>query len=266
MENTMEVKADTSSRDDELLSAMLDGELDEVAAIALKERLAGEPQLAKRLATLRRADDQTRAMFATIDELPMPQGVIDLLAANGASEALPASNVISFPRRMIDRFASAPVAIAASVALAAGFFANRLFEGAPTAPASIAVLQAQTVPQGSAVYELLENNASAEPVDLADGATGRVLLTFADENGDWCRQLAIESNDASVQALACRRSGDWRSEVIAFGNPAAGAYQPASAAALAIISAAVDSRIGDRAALEADEERQLLNKQWLKKP
>lgn len=261
----MKVKADKGSRDDELLSALLDDELDDVAAAELTERLAREPQLAKRLESLRRADDETRAMFASIDEIPMPRGVTELLATNGAGKAVPASNVISFPRRMIDRFVNAPVAIAASVALAAGFFADRLFEGAPGAPAGIAMLQAQTVPAGSAVYELLENRASAEPVALADGATGRVLLTFADENGDWCRQLTIDGNAASVQALACRRAGAWRSEVIAFGNPAAGAYQPASAAALAIISAAIDSRIGDGAALEADEERQLVNNQWLKK-
>lgn len=262
----MEANNKFDARDDELLSAMLDGELDDTAADALTERLAREPQLALRLAALRGTDDATRALFARVDEMPMPQAVLDLLAANSANKAPQADNVIPFPRRVVDRFANAPVAIAASVALAAGFFADRLLDDAPDATTSIAALQARSVPQDSAVYDLLENAASAETVTLPDGSTGRVLLTFAAEDGSWCRQLSIENNAAAVAALACRRDGNWRNEVIAFGDPAGGSYQQASAASLAVIGSAVDRLLGDGAMLDATEEQELLKNQWHKKP
>lgn len=262
----MNDKIDPDVRDDELLSALLDGELDEQAADVLTERLAREPALARRLEALRSANADVRAMYASIDQLPMPQGVLDLLATNGSGDAARPDNVVAFPRRLMERFANAPVAIAASVAVAAGFFANQLLQQAPQPASELSALQARTVPAGSAVYELLEHNPSARDIAFGDGARGEVVLTFQDERGDWCRQLRIASDTTELQALACRRDGNWRNEVLSFGEPAASEYQQASAAASAVISSAIDRFIGDREPLGPAEEEQRIRDGWRKKP
>ncbi|MGB5247369.1 MAG: hypothetical protein WBN34_12540 [Woeseia sp.] len=260
----MEPNQGFATRDDELLSAMLDGELDDAAADALTERLAREPALVKRLEAMRGADASVRSLFAKVDDLPMPQGIVDLLAANSAQATKPAATVIPFPRRMIERFATAPVAIAASVALAAGFLVDRLLEETPTTATGIEALQARTVAQDSAVFELLENGRSATAITLPDGSTGRVLLTFAAEDGAWCRQLSVDSASASVQALACRRNGTWQNEVLAFAEPAGGEFMPASAATLAIVGSAVDRMLGNGEPLDAAAENDILQNGWKK--
>ena len=257
------------TKDDELLCALLDNELSPADADALTERLAREPALAQRLEALRSADDNVRELFARVDELPMPKAVLDLLddaSTDGAAAEHAASNVIAFPRRFLQSFAQAPVAIAASVALAAGFFVDRLLDEEPAVPSGLAALQAHAVPQASDLHALLEDSASARPVKLADGSEGRVVLTFADTAGDWCRQLSISNAATSVQALACRRDGGWQSELIAFGEPSVGGYQQASSTTSPAISSAVDLLIGDGEPLDSEQEADLIQNQWQKNP
>ncbi|MEQ9563895.1 MAG: hypothetical protein RLN69_15350, partial [Woeseiaceae bacterium] len=113
---------DSMTNDDIALSAYLDGELPQDQADRLSERLAREPLLAGRLEAMRATDEATRKLYATLDDLPMPQGVLDLLSAPAAAP----SNVVPFPMRVAKQFWQAPVAIAASVALLAGFLVHDL--------------------------------------------------------------------------------------------------------------------------------------------
>lgn len=257
----MENESHTDERDDELLSAMLDGELDTAAADALTERLAREPALAARLEALRSADANVRSLFAEVDKLPMPPGVLELLDGGRAAT----DNVVAFPRRVVERFATAPVAIAASIALAAGIFVDRLLVDAPTAIDGVGALQARTIPRDSGMFDLLENATGEAAVALDDGATARVLLTFASEDGNWCRQLKISNDSTAVEALACRRGGAWQNELLAFGEPAGSEYQQASQSSAQVIRSAVDSMIGTRAPLDADGERRLIRSRWQEK-
>lgn len=257
----MEKQKSNNERDDELLSALLDGELDAAAADALTERLAQEPALAARLEALRSADANVRALFAEADKVPMPPKVLELLDV----ERPAVDNVVAFPRRVIERFTTAPVAIAASIALAAGFLVDRLLVSAQTPGDGIATLEARTVPQNSEVFAVLENSTGESEIVLRDGTAARVLLTFADENGDWCRQLKISAPAGQVDALACRRNGSWRNEVLAFGEASGSEYQPASQSSHEVIRSAVDKMIGPRTPLDADGEKRLISSRWQEK-
>ncbi len=247
------------TQDDELLSRYLDDELEAAEADRLTERLAREPALARRLESLRGADDATRALFARLDELPLPSGVTEMLTAD---EPRAPATVVPIRRPFAQRFLELPVALAASLALAVGFFADRLLEGPGSAPGAADTLAAGTVPAGSALHALLEEQPSGASVTLADGTRGSVRLTFADADGNWCRQLDLENARRNVNALACRRDDRWQTEFLAFGEPAGGAYQPASAPAVA---AALASLLGDGAVLGADEEAAVLAADWMKK-
>jgi hypothetical protein len=84
-------------------------------------------------------------------------------------------------------------------------------------------------------------------------------LTFRAEDGDWCRELAVTTDAASSAALACRRSGAWRVELL--GVEAAGGelYRPAGADSP--FQEAVDGLI-DGEPLEPDAERARLASGW----
>ena len=253
-----------AGNDDELLSAYIDGALPETDADKLTERLAREPALQKRLELLQSGDETTRRLFARIDEQPMPQAVLDLLQSNDEAETTAAANnVVAFRPRGWQRFATAPVAIAASVALAAGFLVSRLVDQAPD-NAAAAALYAQTIPADSAVHRMLEENRSAEAVQFADGSEGQVILSFADLSGDWCRQLAIGNTAGTVEALACRRDGQWRTEIVSFSATAGSTYQQASGGPSVALSAAIDRLIGDSQPVDKQEEYRLIQEKWKK--
>jgi len=258
----MNEQANTMYSDDELLSAFIDGELSTADAAELSERLAQEPALLQRLEALRSSDDATRAVYASLDEQPLPQAVLDLLKDEGSAAASETNNVIAFPPRGWRRFAQVPVAIAASVALVAGLLVSRVIEDTPDGADAAAALYAQTIPEDSDVHRMLENNVSAEDVAFPDGSAGRVILSFTDMNGDWCRQLAINSAASTVDALACRRSGHWHTEAVSFGPASNGTYQQASGSQSAAMTAVIDRLIGEQAVLDKQQERQKIADNW----
>lgn len=257
--------------DDEALSAWLDGELPQAQADRLTERLASEPALARRLEAMRSADGRVRDAYAALDDVPMPQAVLDLLRQETSSAPAQdaGSNVISFPRRIVRPFLQAPVAIAATVALAAGFFVSgQMRDGTlPGGPAES--LYAGDIPADSGLHALFETGASGRTMTLEDGRTGQPLLTFADADGAWCRQVAIGGGAAgTVHAVACRRDERWHTEVLSIdrqtAQDSAGPYQLASTTTPPAVSGVIDTLIGAGAPLDAPAESELIESGWQK--
>lgn len=255
-------KRDDAERDDNLLSAYLDGELPEDDADRLTVRLASEPALARRLAALRGADQATRALYDRLDDVPMPDSVVAMLDEHAGNRPNP--NVVPFRKRLVERYWQAPVAIAASVALVAGFLLTRTLDEGAGDLQGIPALAAQDVPAGSDMHALLETGRSAETVTLADGSEAQVVLTFADTGGDWCRELRIYGAAQQAGGVACRREGRWRTEVLAFGQPSSGGYQPASGGASPAVAATVDRLMGDSQPLDNNEESATIRAGWKK--
>lgn len=244
--------------DDTLLSAYLDGELPDEEANRVTERLAREPALMHRLEAMQSADAATRQAFATIDDRPMPAAVLAML---GADASKPAGRVVPFPQRIARNFVQLPVALAASVALVAGFLVSNVLRQTPVE--SLGIGPAGVVAANSELHELLETGISAEPRQFADGAAGELVLTFEDETGDYCRQLVVSTG---MQGVACRRGDSWRMEAMSFGVPesAGGPYGQASGTTPAAVNAAIDGLIGSRDPLGADEEKALISNTWRK--
>jgi len=254
--------------DDALLSAYLDGELPAREAEALEARLAADAVLASRLAAMRAADRATRKVYARIDELPMPQHVLDLLKEDEASGSgnTRESNVVAFPRRGIRQFVQMPVALAASVALVAGFLVSGLVSRESGTGSGVPDLYAGAIPDDSELHGLLETGQGPAIQTLASGMDGRVILTFQAEDGDYCRQFQLNAGSGSMHALACRRDGAWRMETVSYADSAApgGLYQQASGAALAALDAAVEALLGDREPLDLRQESLLISNSWKK--
>mgnify|MGYP003646764288 CR=1 FL=1 len=252
----------TISKDDQDLSAYLDGELPPDEADALSERLAREPALMQRLEAMRAADARTRDAYAALDATPMPQAVLDLLGQAPAS--VPADNVVAFPQRGIRSFFQLPVALAASVALLAGFLANSLWQNA-AAPGGEAVYVA-AIAADSDLYELLEHQQSGAALSFANGETGQATLTFVDRAGDYCRQVQVRGADATTYGVACRRNGNWRLETLSYGAAAdsSAPFGQAAESVPAAVTSAVENLIGAGDTLEKDQEIALISNAWKK--
>ncbi|MBT8100615.1 MAG: hypothetical protein KJO82_12740, partial [Gammaproteobacteria bacterium] len=109
--------------DDEQLSAYIDGELTDAEVATLVTRLANEPALVKRLEAMRSGDQAVRAVYESLERVPLPDGVTQLLDIKDGESG--DDNVVTFRRRGMPRLANFGYAIAASVALVAGFLAFR---------------------------------------------------------------------------------------------------------------------------------------------
>jgi anti-sigma factor RsiW len=131
--------------DDELLSSYLDGELDAAKLRELEQRLATDEALQARLEALRGADRATRKWYAAVDARPMPASVLQLLAGAEPAARPESSKVLAFPARGLRRFWQMPVAIAASVALVAGFLVSKIAEQEPDTGSSTAMLTVRTI-------------------------------------------------------------------------------------------------------------------------
>jgi hypothetical protein len=261
----------TDTTDDAILGAYLDGELSPDDARRLKDRLAGDPALARRLEEMQSADLAVRKVFEAADELPFREGVLDLLKHKRADSPQVGSgqgNVVRFPPRALRRYWQAPVAIAASVALAAGFLAGdivrRTLDGDVFLGPS---LYADAIPRTSELHDFLESGVSGAPQVLPSGVSGRLLLTFENRDSDWCRQLQLARETGSVQALACRRDGAWEMEAVAYDAPAAPGgddYLTASSGSLPAVDAAIEEQMGAGEPLDREEEYRLISNGWEK--
>ena len=252
---------DDSHDDDTLLSAYIDGELPAAEADRITERLAREPLLMRRLEALRAGDTAVRDAFERLDAEPMPAAVLDML---GAKPGKPADNVVAFPARGARRFLQVPVALAASIALVAGFVVSNVLRDAPGM--GIDLERGGAVASTSPLYGLLEHGVSGEAQVLASGTTGEVVLTFEDRGGDWCRQVAVASGPEALHGVACRRDGGWQVEALGYApaGQAGGVYLPAGSDTPEAVDAAIDGLIGSADPLDASEENRVISEGWKK--
>lgn len=239
--------------DDEALSALLDGALDEESARTLHARLAEEPALAARLDALRDADARVCEAYAGIASEPLPPAVLDRLRAPAVRE-----NVLPFARRAYRPALSAhlPWAAAAAVALAIGWLAGSLRSG----DADPVLAVAGVVAPDSGLNALLEETPSGVTHDLPGNLSGTARLTYRNTLGEYCRQIVLTAREGRTEALACRgQDAVWRIELAEFTADDGALYRPAAGGSM--IGAAVDESISG-APLEAQQEQALIEQDW----
>jgi len=221
----------------EELAAFADGELAEPRRSQVAAEIAQDPQLAEQVERHRLLREQLAAHFAPILDQPVPE---ELKALLGGGEAKVADLTTARQRRAFPRWGwIAGPALAASLALAV------FLPGGDGAPESYA---------GTELAALLDDRLVAQ--QGGDEAV-RVLLSFRDEAGAFCRAFA----GADESGIACRDETGWQLRFETEGTDRQGTdYRMAGAEAAELLERAQDMAVGP--ALDMAEEEAARTASW----
>lgn len=229
-----------SEQDFELLSQLLDGELEPEQAREVSARLLAEPALRKVYERMKSSDSRLRAAFdaAGADAVPAQVAQMVQTAATRDRKRLGWS-----------------LGVAASVLFAAGVVINtdQPGEGVP-----------QFAAQDALVAPVLERAPSRGDgwETLPDGSQVRPLLSFSGLEGDWCREYLLAHEGQEWRGVACRASGQWVTAVLAAeAHTGEGGYRPAGAATPGEVAAFIDRSAAD-IPLSREQEAALIARGW----
>lgn len=183
-----------TSSDAELAMAYADGELDPLSARRFEKRMAQDAALGEAVAQHRRLRDTLGAAFTNEDA----RDVSDPLAAMIRQSAGVASLDEAREKR---RWRPAPRDWMAGGAVAASLIVG-LMIGHGTGQPDVALRDGALVAQAGLGRTLDTQLASAQ----ADDAPVRILVSFQDTGGRYCRAFA----SGSVDGIACKQGSEWR--------------------------------------------------------
>ena len=204
--------------EDETLMALADGEIDGDESARLHARIEADPDLAARYALFLQTSDWARQAALTDPDAEIPDDLSARIRKMAAA-APPAVEKVVPLRRPALRWQ--PMAIAASLALAAGLSAGLLL--APDAPQTGATLLS------AALQERLGSLPSGAQAVLPDGRRVSLVASFTDGAGAFCREYETRAEGGSgLVGVACRSGEDWSLRFAMATASGKDGYAPAS--------------------------------------
>lgn len=247
---------------DELLRALVDGELDPRTAARVEDQLAHDARAAEFVRRERALRQRLQAAYAPVTDEPVPDRLLAALgkappAANDASARAPvldlatARDARQAPPRRFARWAPW-MGMAASLAL--GVFAG--LRMAPAGAPMVASADGRWIASAQLAQALETQSAATQPGD----APVRLATSFVAQDGRYCRGFTL-TRDA-MAGLACREGERWRVEVLAAAQAQpSGGFRQAASALPALVLQAMDARIAG-APLDAAAEQRALQRHW----
>jgi hypothetical protein len=254
------------SLSDEMLSAYLDGMLDESGVRTLEAALERDPSVGRRLAEMARNDRALRQHFQAMGRRPVPRSISDLLESAPARTHSWWSGIVQGLSAW--RPLSSPLKAAGALAMVAvvGIGVVAMLQTGQGGVSEDNVL-VQVLPSNSAeVSRVLDGQPSGEGIAL-DGV-GRLVvdMSFEHSDGRFCRQYraGLDRESSSLGVVACRVGRDWREVLIQqieapIGE--SGMFRAASGQA----SSVLDDYIVEKAAggiIVGDSEAELIERNW----
>lgn len=230
--------------DPETVRAYVDGELDDVTAARIARAAETDGELAAAIRAERSLRDMLGAHFAPVLSEPVPERITAPIEA--------ARKVVSLDEAREMRF---------------GFNARTMRWAAPAMAAALvlalvipAMQGGQTETRDGLTFAANDLEQALDEQLVADqraGSDTRIMLSFADSEGNLCRGFAR----SDLSGIACRESGGWHLRVQRDGvDVASGDYRQASSVDSAIMAAAQD--MASSPALDPDEERAAKARGW----
>ena len=221
----------------EEIAAFADGQLDPAREAEIAALVEADPALAEQVRAHRALRERLGAHFAPILEAPLPERLTAPLTEKPAVIDFAAARDKRERARVLPRWTwFAGPALAASLALAV------------------------LLPRGGGDYAggALASALDDQLVAAQDpGAPTRILLSFRDEGGTFCRAFAGEAQSG----IACREDDGWRLRMTAAGVPAQQAdYRLADNPAADVLERA--QAMAAEGALDAGEERAAKARGW----
>jgi hypothetical protein len=223
----------------ELLAAYADGELDAETARAVEAEIAQKPDLQAELAAHRALRARLAAHFAPIAEKPVPEPLRQAVLAGEEPR------VIDFATEARKR--RAPAAPGRWMRIAGPALAASLV---------LALVGLSLWPSGDyARGDLAETLDGQLVATQAADAPVRILISFRDKQGHYCRGFAGEARSG----IACRDDSGWRLHRLYEGSaPASTEFQQAGSAEL---MAAIQNMAAGPA-LDAEDEARAARLGW----
>jgi len=223
--------------DDETLMAFADGELEETAAADVARAVAGNEELAARVAMFRSSRETVAQAMKPLAAEVVPPGLTLSVAAmverdreaRARASTAGATNVVSFddhrPRRKTLGWL---MPVAAMLVLTIGgtggyFFGSVLKSPVPAEFASL---------DDPDIIQALSEIPSGKTMDVpGTGRTIEPVLSFRLEDGTLCREYTLKGPDAKgVVSIACLEQDRWTTHLLMAATKPEDGYVPAGSA------------------------------------
>jgi hypothetical protein len=234
----------------------MDGELDPQMRVRVEQALVEDAGARVRLERMRAADERLKA------EIPLPAVQPNDPLSERILNGKPVPTRVSRPTL---RWGVAVTALAAGISgVVVGFVLSRSQEP-QVAPVVASVTAPSTSLSGASSNQLLlatlEHGESGKAA-VEGNRSVQIILTFETDDGRYCRAFGARDASAAAEGVACRSGAQW--QVVAWDGTADPGDGFRSAGASELLDDVMD-RLGGSPALEAAEERELIEQHWPKK-
>ena len=240
---------------DELLCAYMDGELDAAMRARVEQALVDDAGARVRLERMRVADGRLKAeipLSALQPDDPLSARILDGKAVPPRASRPPL------------RLGAVITALAAGIGgVIVGFVLARSQEVPPTPFVAAAPAPALSGASSNRLLLAALNSGESGKAVEQGGRSARIILTFEADDGRYCRAFRSHESGAAAEGVACRSGEQW--EVVAWDGTVDPDEGFRSAGASELLDDVMD-RLGGGAALEAADERALIERHWSAPP
>lgn len=231
---------------DEKLSAFLDAELTPSDMEKIREAIELDDDLVMRLAELSQVDQWVVENAEIMDATPVPDKLIELAQQIDKGQTL--TNVVHMSKWKIAKTKiNMPMSAAASVVLAI-----------TVGVATITYQGKQTI--SNDIVKLLDSSISGSTSLTTDNTSVKAQLSFANQNGNLCRQYLLSKGQDNSTNIACKENNSWLLHAsIQASNIDTQNYQTASKEQQ--LEQVIDSMISG-APLNKEQEKNAILEQW----
>ena len=239
---------------DHLLSAFLDGELDDTQMETLQLVLDKDPQLVKRLEQLALADRSFRDLYAPIAEAPIPERFEPILDRAEAQQTQGSAQILPFQsaKQALSRWAPQ---LAAAACLGIGLILGSSIDEQDRPSTFTDQIFVGPVATDGALFTALQSTPSGQSY-----AGHNITLSYATHANAYCREVAT----ATSRALACTTpTHSWQVLVVTAASPELESenYIPAEASATEVFDDYA-ARLMQGVPLGLDAEAALIDRAW----
>jgi hypothetical protein len=231
---------------DEKLSAFLDAELSTNDMEAIREALEVDDDLVMRLAELSQVDQWVVENAQQIDLMPVPMRLTRLAQQIDKGQSL--NNVVQLSNWKLTKIKiNTPMSLAASVVLAVTVgIATMTYQGEHTI--------------SNEIVSILDSSISGETSFAADNTRVKAQLSFANQDGNLCRQYLLIKDQTNSTNIACKENKNWHLHAyIQTNNLNTQSYQTANRDQN--LEQVIDGMIAG-APLNREQEQSAILKQW----